>query len=114
MLTHKKQFLTFAALLALPVTAFSQQIFVSSPELDKHVIYQDFSFYIPYDSTIYSTLAAQAPALHALGITDVWFAPPYRALRSFFEEGYAVADRYDLGEFPAGSRLSFGHKHSRC
>ena len=29
-------------------------------------------------------------------------APPYRPLRSFFEEDYAVADRYDLGEFPAG------------
>ena len=77
-------------------------IFTQSADLDRHVIYQDFSFYQPYDSTAYTTLAGQADDLRNLGITDVWFAPPYRALESFFEEGYAVADRYDLGQFPAG------------
>jgi dextransucrase len=76
--------------------------FVSSDELDSRVIFQDFSFYQPYESNTYTTLAAQASTLADLGITDVWTAPASRALNAYNEEGYAITDRYDLGEFPAG------------
>ncbi|WP_175712399.1 glycoside hydrolase family 70 protein [Burkholderia ambifaria] len=87
-------------------------IFVSNATLDKHVIYQDFAFYQPYDGTVYKTLARQAPELRNLGITDVWFAPPYRALNDGrFSEGYAVIDRYDLGEFPQGRGNAIATKY---
>jgi dextransucrase len=76
--------------------------FVSSDALDSRVIFQDFSFYQPYESNTYRTLTEKAPALAELGITDVWTAPASRALNAYNEEGYAVTDRYDLGEFPAG------------
>jgi dextransucrase len=88
------------------------RIFVSGPALDQHVIYQDFAFYQPYDSTAYRTLARQAPGLRKLGITDVWFAPPYRALNDGrFGEGYAVIDRYDLGEFAQGHGNAIATKY---
>jgi hypothetical protein len=76
--------------------------FVSGTELDSRVIFQDFSFFQPYESDTYVTLAAKAEAIAALGITDVWMAPPYRALDAYNEEGYAITDRYDLGQYPAG------------
>jgi LPXTG-motif cell wall-anchored protein len=76
--------------------------FVSGPELDSRVIFQDFSFFQPYESDTYVTLAAKAESIAALGITDVWMAPPYRALNAYNEEGYAITDRYDLGQYPAG------------
>jgi len=82
--------------------AAAAQTLVSSPDLDSHVIFQDFSFFQPYESDTYETLTARAEELADLGITDVWMAPPYRALNAYNEEGYAVTDRYDLGEFPAG------------
>ena len=76
--------------------------FVSGDALDSHVIFQDFSFFQPYESDTYATLTKQAGTLADLGITDVWTAPASRALNAYNEEGYAVTDRYDLGEFPAG------------
>ena len=84
------------------VAASTNQTLVSGPDLDSHVIFQDFSFFQPYESDTYTTLTARANELAKLGITDVWMAPPYRALNAYNEEGYAVTDRYDLGEFPAG------------
>ncbi len=97
---------------ALALGASNGPIFVSSPALDRHVIYQDFAFYQPYDGTAYRTLAHQAPELRRLGITDVWFAPPYHALDDGrFGEGYAVIDRYDLGEFPQGRNNAIATKY---
>jgi dextransucrase len=84
---------------------------VSGPDLDSHVIFQDFSFFQPYESNTYTTLTERASALKDLGITDVWMAPPYRALNAYNEEGYAVTDRYDLGEFPAGHNQSTATKY---
>lgn len=87
-----------------PATAADEpsQILTSGAELDSRVIFQDFSFYQPYESDTYTTIASRASELADLGVTDVWMAPPYRALDAYNEEGYAVTDRYDLGEFPAG------------
>ncbi len=87
---------------ALAATADTAPIFVSNATLDTHVIYQDFSFFQPYESVAYATLTKQATMLKALGITDVWLAPPFRVAEAGFEEGYSVNDRYDLGEFPQG------------
>ena len=82
--------------------AATGSVLVSGPDLDSHVIFQDFTFYQPYESDTYKTLTANASKLKEMGVTDVWMAPPYRALNAYNEEGYAVTDRYDLGEFPAG------------
>lgn len=87
---------------ALAHAATDSDLYRSDAALDSHVIFQDFSFSQPYDSDTYTTLADHARALADLGITDVWFAPPYRALQDGFETGYSVSDRYDLGEFERG------------
>jgi glycosidase len=107
MSSKKKRTLALGLVLILPVTAFAadaatKPIFVSNAKLDTHVIYQDFSFFQPYESVAYATLIKQAAELKRLGITDVWMAPPYRVAQAGFEEGYSVNDRYDLGEFPQG------------
>lgn len=77
--------------------------FVSNAELDKRVIYQTFSLYQPYDKNMYRTLEKNSNLLSEWGITDIWMPPAYRAFsQSYYGEGYAIADRYDLGEFPEG------------
>lgn len=81
----------------------SDAVFVSNAALDQRVVFQNFSFFQPYSENAYNALADLAPSLSEWGMTDVWMAPPYRA---YFEgpyfEGYAIVDRYDLGEFPRG------------
>lgn len=77
--------------------------FVSGSELDKHVIFQSFSLYQPYDRNMYKVLSKNSQNLKSWGITDVWMPPAYRTFSgSYYGEGYAIADRYDLGEFPNG------------
>nr|WP_243862281.1 Ig-like domain repeat protein [Frigoribacterium faeni] len=93
---------TLAAPSAQAAGSVESPTFVSGEALDSRVIFQDFSFYQPYESDTYTTLAARAEELADLGVTDVWTAPASRALNAYNEEGYAITDRYDLGEFPAG------------
>lgn len=81
--------------------------YVSNAALDKHVIFQSFSLYQPYDgndsNNMYSTLNKNTSLLKSWGITDVWMPPAYRAFSmSRYQEGYAMTDRYDLGEFNQG------------
>ncbi|MDP4170671.1 MAG: glycoside hydrolase family 70 protein, partial [Bacillota bacterium] len=77
--------------------------FASNPELDKHVIFQSFSLYQPYESNMYINLMKNSALVKRWGISDVWMPPAYRAFsQSYYGEGYAIADRYDLGEFPQG------------
>lgn len=92
---------------ALPAIAMenttTSQGFVSNADLDKHVIFQTFSLYQPYDKDMYSILDKNSNLLKEWGVTDVWMPPAYRAFsQSYYGEGYAIADRYDLGEFPQG------------
>ncbi|WP_223067679.1 glycoside hydrolase family 70 protein [Paenibacillus caui] len=83
--------------------ATTSQGFVSNADLDKHVIFQSFSLYQPYDSNMYKVLDKNSNLLKDWGISDVWMPPAYRAFSgSYYGEGYAIADRYDLGEFPEG------------
>ena len=79
------------------------QVFVSDEELDSHVIFQAFGLYQPDDYNTYTTLSDNADLLSSWGITDIWSPPPYRvASDSKYREGYAIADRYDLGAYGKG------------
>ncbi|WP_460426622.1 glycoside hydrolase family 70 protein [Azotobacter armeniacus] len=81
----------------------SSDVFVSNEKLDEHVIFQAFALYQPNDNATYNALANNAPQLAQWGITDVWSPPPYRAASdSKYGEGYAIADRYDLGAYGKG------------
>jgi glycosidase len=78
-------------------------VFVSSEALDEHVIFQAFGLFQPDDYDTYTTLQANIDTLVEWGITDVWAPPPYRvAGDSKYREGYAIADRYDLGAYGKG------------
>ncbi|MFC4651864.1 glycoside hydrolase family 70 protein [Lactococcus nasutitermitis] len=85
----------------------------SNQALDSHVILEDFSEYEPgigwgpggssssaaVGNDPYTTLASNAKNLQQLGFTDIWMAPPYLSFsQARYMEGYAVADRYDLGQ----------------
>lgn len=82
----------------------------ASTAYDDRVIFQSFSLFQPYESTLWSTLAEHAPELKNLGITDFWLPPAYRSFDlARYKEGYAATDRYDLGEFnqgPGGARAT--------
>lgn len=79
------------------------QAVTPNPELDDRVIFQSFSLFQPYESNMYRTLGDHTAELNDWGITDVWLPPGYRSFgMARYQEGYAVADRYDLGEFPRG------------
>lgn len=79
---------------------------------DDRVIFQSFSLFQPYESTMYAKLGAQTSLLNSWGVTDVWLPPAYRSFgMARYMEGYAVADRYDLGEFPQGPNGSVATKY---
>ena len=81
----------------------SAKAFAPSEKLDNRVIFQSFSLYQPYESNMYRTLAKKGELLNSWGVTDVWLPPAYRSFdMARYMEGYAIADRYDLGEFPQG------------
>ena len=82
----------------------SGDTYQSNAALDSHVIYQDFSLYIPnttkdaLNTDTYAQIAKNASLFKDLGITNFWFAPPYRNFTmSWYNEGYSLTDRYDLG-----------------
>ena len=59
---------------------------------------QYFEWYLPNDGLWWKRCAAKAPSIHALGITQVWLPPAYKAT-SQEDVGYGVYDMYDVGEF---------------
>ncbi len=59
---------------------------------------QYFEWYLPNDGLWWKRCAAKAENLSALGITQVWLPPAYKAT-SQEDVGYSVYDMYDLGEF---------------
>ncbi|GAB3622022.1 hypothetical protein GCM10027418_01040 [Mariniluteicoccus endophyticus] len=72
----------------------------SATSYDDRVIFQSFSLFQPNDAKMYNNFAANAQQLNQWGITDIWLPPPYRSFgMARYMEGYAIADRYDLGEF---------------
>ena len=87
---------------AATVSADSNKIFESNAALDSHMIYESFSMYQPTSTSTenhaYNIIAQNAELFNNLGITDFWMAPAYTpAGGSLYNEGYAVADRYNLG-----------------
>ncbi|WML50414.1 glycoside hydrolase family 70 protein [Neobacillus sp. PS3-34] len=84
----------------MPSTA---KAYTSNDELDNRVIFQSFSLFQPYESNMYNELAAKGDLLNEWGVTDIWLPPAYRSFSmARYMEGYAMTDRYDLGEFPQG------------
>ncbi|KWZ85978.1 alpha amylase, catalytic domain protein [Heyndrickxia coagulans] len=81
----------------------SAKAYTSGTSLNNRVIFQSFSLYMPYESNMYKILSAKGNELKDWGITDIWLPPAYRSFNmARYMEGYAIADRYDLGEFNQG------------
>lgn len=84
--------------------------------LNERVIFQGFSFVIPMfedesEPGLYEQVLPELKHLHDIGITDFWWPPPYKALSlNAYKEGYAVSDRYDVGEFDqqGSTRTKYG------
>lgn len=92
--------LVFSSASFLPKKA---KAYTSNTNLDNRVIFQSFSLYQPYESNMYDELSKKGSLLKEWGITDVWLPPAYRSFNmGRYMEGYAIADRYDLGEFNQG------------
>lgn len=76
------------------------------------VMFQYFQWHSPADGTLWDVLAKDAPLLAERGVTAVWIPPAYKGKDGPKDEGYAVYDLYDLGEFDQkGSvRTKYGTK----
>ncbi len=59
---------------------------------------QYFEWNLPNDGKLWTQLKEDAKHLHDAGVTSVWIPPAYKADEQQ-DEGYAVYDLYDLGEF---------------
>lgn len=63
------------------------------------IMMQYFEWNLPADQSLWNSLKADATKLKNAGITSVWLPPAYKGMRGAGDEGYAVYDLYDLGEF---------------
>lgn len=89
--------------------------YTSDEKLDNRVIFQSFSLFQPYESNMYTELANKGKMLSDWGITDVWMPPAYRSFSmARYMEGYAIADRYDFGEFPQGPNNAIPTKYGKA
>lgn len=60
---------------------------------------QYFEWYIKPEDRLWKKVGANANFLNAIGITDIWLPPAYKACGGKYDAGYGVYDLYDLGEF---------------
>lgn len=76
------------------------------------VMMQYFEWNLPNDGKLWVHLKEDAKHLHDIGITSVWIPPAYKADEQQ-DEGYAVYDLYDLGEFDQKGtvRTKYGTRH---
>jgi alpha-amylase len=76
------------------------------------VMMQYFEWYIAPDGNHYKKLSEEIEALAKVGITAIWLPPSYKGNGGASDVGYAVYDKYDLGEFEQkGSvRTKYGTK----
>ena len=76
------------------------------------VMLQYFEWNLPNDGKLWVHLKEDAKHLHDIGITSVWIPPAYKADEQQ-DEGYAVYDLYDLGEFDQKGtvRTKYGTRH---
>ena len=78
------------------------------------VMMQYFEWNLPNDGKLWVHLKEDAKHLHDIGITSVWIPPAYKADEQQ-DEGYAVYDLYDLGEFDQKGtvRTKYGTRHAQ-
>ncbi|KAF2423375.1 alpha amylase [Tothia fuscella] len=62
------------------------------------VLFEAFEWNLPVDHKHWSRLRQALPALHDIGITDLWL-PPGSKGKDAKSNGYDIYDTYDLGEF---------------
>ncbi len=60
---------------------------------------QYFEWYTKPEDRLWIKANKNANYLQAIGITDIWLPPAYKAAGGKYNAGYAVYDLYDLGEF---------------
>ena len=66
---------------------------------NNRTLMQYFEWYIKPEDRLWKKVEANANFLNAIGITDVWLPPAYKACGGKDDAGYGVYDLYDLGEF---------------
>lgn len=76
-------------------------------DLDSRLIFDNYSYYIPMtigdnDTTesVYRKLYNTGDFFYNMGVTDILFPPPFKTSSTdVYNDGYNIADRYDVGEF---------------
>lgn len=66
---------------------------------ENRTLMQYFEWYLKPENKLWKKAAINAKYLNAIGITDMWLPPAYKAAGGKYDAGYAVYDLYDLGEF---------------
>ena len=66
---------------------------------ENRTLMQYFEWYLKPENKLWKKVAINAKYLNAIGITDMWLPPAYKAAGGKYDAGYAVYDLYDLGEF---------------
>lgn len=62
-------------------------------------IMQFFHWYYPDGGKLWKEVAEKAESLAAMGVTDIWLPPAYKAASGGVSAGYDTYDLFDLGEF---------------
>jgi len=80
--------------------------------MDEHngAMLQYYHWYTEADGSLWTRLAAEAPALAQAGFTSVWLPPAYKGAAGGLDTGYGVYDLFDLGEFDqkGSTRTKYG------
>lgn len=63
------------------------------------IMMQYFEWYLEPNSKLWKKVVANATNLQAIGITDIWLPPAFKAADGKQDAGYGIYDLYDLGEF---------------
>ena len=66
---------------------------------ENRTLMQYFEWYLKPENKLWKKVEINAKYLNAIGITDIWLPPAYKAAGGKYDAGYAVYDLYDLGEF---------------
>lgn len=66
---------------------------------ENRTLMQYFEWYTKPEDELWKKVSANANYLQAIGITDIWLPPAYKAAGGKYDTGYGVYDLYDLGEF---------------
>lgn len=67
--------------------------------MTRRTLLQFFHWYYPDGGQLWDEVIEKAESLSAMGITDVWLPPVYKAAAGSQSVGYDTYDLFDLGEF---------------